>query len=359
MAATIKVYIPPEDYPSLEEIRKSYTNHHLPKATINKIRSDIQAMYDAGVPFFTRDSIRDVYEQLKGDLRQGRTISVRGLDGVMVDYDIKVGDAWTRNEDLPENIEEVVVKPYIFYVSAEYLRTYIFSEREAYCNMRITSDIAERDRTTKEFIKPVPSSDIVKSAFKQALEQWESSETCLNLQSTLSKMTFHPDLKITKIVAFACGEITGRFSDAPNDELGKLFWENSSAQHALILTLQKSLSHLSKANQAIQCFMQDPSYTPLDSEVLAEYGVNTLNDPEGFLEVDDTTVIISCAPDIPVKEIIVDIARPAMMFWDFYEHKPEGRVHTDPCSPRIKKFLTTHYQESEFPLAVISEEQEE
>ncbi|KAF3483242.1 uncharacterized protein GIQ15_02566 [Arthroderma uncinatum] len=301
--------------------------HFTVSPNADKIRSNIRAMYDEGVPFFTKAAIREVYQQLKGDLGQGQTISVRGLDGVIAEFDVWVDEVEARDDELPEHLERVIVKPIIFYASSDYLQKFIQEEDHAYCSLRIYHTDTLRDRITKEPVARIPSSELVKGAFKEALEQWESSETCLNLQSTLSKMTFHPDLKITKIIAFACANITFRFIRNPDGEMEKDCWDASTAQHALILTLQKSLSHLTGSDRAIQCFAQDPEYTPVDSEVLAEYGINTLNDPEGFLEVDDTTLIISCAADAPVKEIIADIAQPAMILWDYSrEWKHKGQV---------------------------------
>jgi hypothetical protein len=50
--------------------------------------------------------------------------------------------------------------------------------------------------------------------------------------------------------------------------------------------------------------------------ILRENGITVLDDPEGFLEVDDSTLVISCAAQVPVKQITLDLARPAAMIWD-------------------------------------------
>jgi hypothetical protein len=41
-----------------------------------------------------------------------------------------------------------------------------------------------------------------------------------------------------------------------------------------------------------------------------------LDDPRAFLEVDETTILICIGSDIPVHQIVADIARPAIMIWD-------------------------------------------
>lgn len=63
----------------------------------------------------------------------------------------------------------------------------------------------------------------------------------------------------------------------------------------------------------IKCYTQDPIYEDVDKSVLKEASMSVLSDPRRFLEVDETSVVVSISPDIPVSQIITDIARPAMM----------------------------------------------
>jgi hypothetical protein len=91
-------------------------------------------------------------------------------------------------------------------------------------------------------------------------------------------------------------------------------------QHALILTMRAILENRSDQGsdptKKIQCFAQDPLYTEADEEVLSNAEITVLRDPRAFLEVDDDTLVISFSPNIPVRQIIADIARPAVMIWD-------------------------------------------
>lgn len=100
----------------------------------------------------------------------------------------------------------------------------------------------------------------------------------------------------------------------------ELPWVTRSAyQHALILTLRDILSERQDQGTEIACYAQDPFYTDIDKDVIEQSGITVLNDPQGFLEVDDSTVVLSFAADIPVRQIIADIAQPAMMIWDRIE----------------------------------------
>ena len=100
----------------------------------------------------------------------------------------------------------------------------------------------------------------------------------------------------------------------------------SSFQHALLLTLRDILGEkMANSNNEILCYAQDPAYTTTDEAILEEHGITVLDDPKAFLEVDGSTVVFSCAPNVPVKQIIADIARPAIVIW--HRISETGPVH--------------------------------
>lgn len=94
------------------------------------------------------------------------------------------------------------------------------------------------------------------------------------------------------------------------------------AQHALALTMRDYLASgyatgaHGKGTDGIKCYAQDPIYTPVDEQVLCEAGFTVVDDPRAFLEVDDTSLIIAMNPNIPVRQIIADIARPSILIWN-------------------------------------------
>ena len=57
----------------------------------SQIRLKIQSLYDAGSAYFTKDAIRDVSYQTKASRTEGQKISVRGLDGVTIDFEVEIG----------------------------------------------------------------------------------------------------------------------------------------------------------------------------------------------------------------------------------------------------------------------------
>lgn len=55
----------------------------------------IQAKYDAGVPFFTKHLFRDVIRQLETiHQREEQTVSIRGLDGLAVQFPVETGNEY-------------------------------------------------------------------------------------------------------------------------------------------------------------------------------------------------------------------------------------------------------------------------
>jgi hypothetical protein len=115
--------------------------------------------------------------------------------------------------------------------------------------------------------------------------------------------------EITTVVGFACGDMS--FLEGSLDRA-----QRSASQHALLLTLQSVLQEKNTTKKGqILCYAQDPIYTTVDKTVLENFGIEVLDDPEGFLKVDDNSVVFSCAPNIPVKQVIADLARPAILIW--------------------------------------------
>lgn len=87
----------------------------------------------------------------------------------------------------------------------------------------------------------------------------------------------------------------------------------SAFQHALVLTLQEWLRTQQKT---FSSYAQDPDYKSVDKAVLGEHGIEVIDDPRAWLEIDERSILFSCAPNVPVKEVVADIARPAVVIWE-------------------------------------------
>jgi hypothetical protein len=59
------------------------------------VSSRILEFYRAGKPFYSKESIRDICRQLANS--ETRKVSVKGLDGVVVDFGIKTGQLYNTD----------------------------------------------------------------------------------------------------------------------------------------------------------------------------------------------------------------------------------------------------------------------
>ncbi|XWW92120.1 hypothetical protein V2A60_000042 [Cordyceps javanica] len=122
----------------------------------------------------------------------------------------------------------------------------------------------------------------------------------------------------------------------------------SDAQHALLLALRDFL--LSEKHSGMNCFAQDPNYTDTDRKILRSLDVAVLDDPRAFLQVDDGSVVVPIAPNIPVRQIITDIARPAILLWDrVCEENWHEALLADAVSPRVAAMIRDDYVEVPIP----------
>lgn len=206
-----------------------------------------------------------------------------------------------------------------------------------------------------------PTEETVRQQFDACLAYWEE-EYSLRRNLTVAIETI-PLPAVTKIVAFACATI----SDEDN--------KDARIQHAILVSLRKilesrprqdrNLQQTSHSNDAassasgtttgeatipptassIQCFAQDPAYTVVDKTILAEHGVTVLDDPRGFLQVDDQSAVLSFAPNICVRQIVADIARPALLIWNTVHSEEESMKRWKTSFGDSEQFESLHQLE--------------
>lgn len=137
---------------------------------------------------------------------------------------------------------------------------------------------------------------------------WLQSPGCKEL---LKQAHLFQDLAcpVTKIVGFG-------FRTMVNTHRGM---ERTRAfQHLAMLTVREMVEEIQGTKNQVQCYAQDPHYE--DVEVLAlaskSIGIKILPDPEGFLMVDDSTIVMHFFAGIGIGDIVMDLARPVAMVWD-------------------------------------------
>lgn len=147
--------------------------------------------------------------------------------------------------------------------------------------------------------------------FQTTVQQWTAKKASRKLESILSNSAAKHN--IDKVIAIACGSMAS--DDLPGDG------DHSYDQHAQVLTVQKWAAK--QPSHSVSCYAQDPVYTEIDKSILNENGTQVTKDPQAWLEVDDSSVVLSFYPNIPVRDILADLARPAVLICNRLETDEE------------------------------------
>ena len=207
--------------------------------------------------------------------------------------------------------------------------------------MLVVEDGAILDKDTG---KPIPH-PLVKSR-ESTDEVWEIG--CAAWQATTGsrdriEKLFHPTqydtalpLCIDKVIGFGLGSMA-------------LGTDPTRVRHCVQHVIVKSIRDLllQRGAEKVGCFVQDPVYQPDDEDILGNAGITVLDDPRAFLEVDANTVVVAFSPSFPLRQIIADIARPAVLIWA--PLPIEGKMIsslTDPTNSRVTNMIVDHYTEA-------------
>ncbi|KAK2596440.1 hypothetical protein N8I77_013330 [Diaporthe amygdali] len=264
-------------------------------------KQKVREMFERGVPFFTRSAM----EQLKHQIDSIKSMNENGesTDGQKFVFSSVTG----------QRVERAVLKGLTR--SRHFGQEKVLYSDQALCPLQICyGGQSELDQFR--------SLEGTRDALHASLKLWQTSEDCARLKSCLSTASLPG---ITKIIAFACSSIARDVDHTRH---------RSATQHALLLTLRDILQ-AAQPGIEITCIAQDPIYTDIDKVVLSEHGVEVLYDPEGFIEVDDQSVVLSFSPNVPVRQIITDLARPVILAWDTVLTEEQtinrwARVHDPP-----------------------------
>ncbi|EAW11002.1 SRR1 family protein [Aspergillus clavatus NRRL 1] len=285
-----------------------------------KIRHVLKA-YTSGKLFFPRHLLEDLSRQID----QGSDeVHIADLDGVPQKHSLKV----------PSCIQSMTaINPFM---PDEILQD---QPPVAICYTR-------QDRRHEN-----PLEEVHKEFVRQR-EVWQTSEACESLQKQLATLALTRPIK--KIVCFALGTM---------DRLNTRCATRSHMQHAAVETVAEALKkRQNHRSDEIQCFAQDPAYDDVDLELLRIIGITRLEDPKGFLEIDEATFVFSVSPNVPVKQIVADVQWPAAMLWNtvrpcepdvakWQKRVKNGEITwvcpytTDPDSSRVRR-MVGHYEQA-------------
>lgn len=178
---------------------------------------------------------------------------------------------------------------------------------------------------------PVPKSQLyyqtLEHAWVEANESWIRSSACQRLTTILSSAAISKSA--SQVICFGLGglelgECERRALDEATPGDRGLHSNNTAIracmiQHAAALTMATVLGRRFRVDKKpLAILTQDPAYTANDKALLTNKGFQVIEGRGSlaFTHVDDNTLVFSCHPDVPVKQIVADIARPAAMVWN-------------------------------------------
>lgn len=169
----------------------------------------------------------------------------------------------------------------------------------------------------------------VRLLFENSQNRWNASATCKAFTSQLRQL-LSQDVnrkQVTKIVCFGLGELNLKPPDwwriennsRPDDEqeTETSLIEGALTHHAIALTMASIARSLIRNGDtgAVRLLTQDPCYSDDTKDMLRELGFEVVGDHGacGFAEMDDESIVFSAFAKAPVKQIIADLARPAVI----------------------------------------------
>ncbi|KAK4032782.1 hypothetical protein C8A01DRAFT_40756 [Parachaetomium inaequale] len=331
------------------------------RAAIQKLSGVINTIYESGAPFFTKDAIRDLVRQIdEAGVRRVQTepvslrFSVTGIDGKTADIPVKLGvkHGGAQGVEL-DGVELFGAILKIEFRTIDHLTSIAanhadeFDPDKAFLSMAVEVETVPVLLLTGEAVPPYPINRApeTRAILHGQRTKWNASNAYRQLvKAMLADAGSLP--RVDKVVAFACFN--------PSDVEAA---EKSATEHALVIISLRDFfaRQQHQPTTSVRCYAQDPLYQDVDREVLGELGMTVLDHPRGFLEVDDATAVFSQSPTAPVRQVIADIARPALMIWNrICEIPREGSwvgvtEQSDNISPRLEEMIRNHYIELPFP----------
>jgi hypothetical protein len=190
-------------------------------------------------------------------------------------------------------------------------------------------------------------------------EEWEASDLYAQLTAFLGKHAGAAMRRVDQIICFGLGRPVSQ-SSYPRE------LRRSYVQHLAACTL-RDLFAAKQNDAAPTIYAQDPAYQSSDTVYLAEhFGIPVIADPEGFKALNGNTFVMSVSPNVPVRQIALDMTHdshgPAGFFCDHIGSdglegdglEGDGKVHGDAnyttcnSSPGLQRYKQeSHWMEHE------------
>ncbi|CAH0041332.1 unnamed protein product [Clonostachys rhizophaga] len=367
-----------------ENVRRLNDNTNLSPREMKMVQY-VKDLYASGARLWTKEMFRNI----EADLAQEpypEEVMIRSMNGVEASVIVPTGVNSQRTKDHPAYFTKGYIDgpwyPAVNFNTYQDLLDHTKNRYTGYWDEKESEKdepLAEKDQVaitralslyeTRQSYRPrdIVEYSSLKAIWDENWGNWTKSKVCKELADTIAGI---PNVASTidKVVCFGLGA----FSDSGDGE-GKKDGESDGTpvrrtmtQHAAALTMATEFGKR-VGKGPLKVYTQDPAYTDSEKQVLRDHGIEVVGGSGalGFTYVDSDALVFSIAPNIPVRQIVADIARPAAMVWCTVE--PEGVASpkwevenfggkwysvapwsTDPDSPRTRE-LVDSYAVYKFP----------
>jgi hypothetical protein len=180
-------------------------------------------------------------------------------------------------------------------------------------------------------------------SLQQEIANFEASDEALAMANMIK--THLKGCAVDKVIGFGLGAIS---KVSPN-----MIW-NAFREHAAARVIARAVQEVSSAPRVQPVLVQDPAYTDVCRNVLEEFGISVIEGfgAKGFALMDDNSIILVHNPSFPARQIIADLARPALLCMkrqapenrpDVWTYPgPDARAEVD--SVRSRKMLEGYHE---------------
>ncbi|KAI3321798.1 hypothetical protein HD806DRAFT_501976 [Xylariaceae sp. AK1471] len=201
-----------------------------------------------------------------------------------------------------------------------------------------------------------------KLLFQQRNRTWSQSASCKLFKAQLKKLL--GARKVTKVICFGLGDISRRPPAWWREQNAKGTQESESSQmrgalvqHSVAITMADFIRN--ETGKPVRLLTQDPRFLDESQSILEEEGFEVIGraGAGGFAEIDEESVVFSAYVAAPLKQIISDVARPALIFVTNSDVllNEKDQLYRDADSPRSRQ-MWKEYTRWNFDIAPDGEE---
>jgi hypothetical protein len=144
-------------------------------------------------------------------------------------------------------------------------------------------------------------------------------------QVLATKLRQFPDFRVNKVIGIGCGSfLKVDYGACPLHGQAcpwlchaQLWSTRCAALHLYVAALWAFFDiRARRVGERAYFFVEDEDHIDVDVQVLRQEGIQVVTHPDSILALDERSVLVCVDASFPVRQIVVDIARPAVIIWE-------------------------------------------